>query len=159
MKRALLPIFSTVLIATMALAQDSPSANPTGDPQGPTQSSPAQGNKLRGCLSGPEGNFTLTDLNGMLYRLVGNDMALKNNVGHEVEVTGTQNRSVEDSSSGVDVAHAGDTVQVTDVRDISGSCTMPRGSSAVPGDSGSDDDAKPKGAPTTAEPPRPQLLQ
>jgi hypothetical protein len=35
---------------------------------------------------------------------------------------------------------------------------MPHGSSADPGDNNPDDDAKPKGAPTTAEPPRPQLL-
>lgn len=160
MKRALLPILSTLLIATMALAQDSTTANAAGNLQDQAQSSTAQANKLRGCLSGSEGNFTLTDLNGTQYRLVGNDMALKNKVGHEVEVNGTQNRPVEDNSSAseVDMARAGDTFQVTDVRDISGSCTMPHGSSAVPGNNNSDDDAKPKGTPATAEPPPPQSL-
>jgi hypothetical protein len=156
MKRALLPILSALLIATMALAQDRASGNAGGSPQDHTQSSPAQGNRLRGCLSGSDGNFTLTDLNGMHYRLVGDDMALKSKVGHEVEVNGTQNRAGEDSNSGSgeDVARAGDTLQVTDVIDISGSCNLPHGSDTLPN---KEDDAQPE-APTNAEPPRPQLL-
>jgi hypothetical protein len=158
MKRALLLILSALLIATITLAQDAPTANAAGNLQDQTQSSPAPGNKLRGCLSGSEGNFTLTDLNGTQYKLLGNDMALKNKAGHEVEVNVTPNRPESDSSSAADMARATDALQVTDVRDISGSCTMPGGSSAVPSDNSSDDEAKPKGAPATVEPPRPQLL-
>src|SRR6516162_9550907 len=126
MKRTLLLILSALLISTIALAQDAPSANAAGNFQDQTKSSTAQGNKLRGCLSGSEGNFTLTDLNGMQYRLVGNDMALKNKVGHEVEVNVTPNRAESDSGSTADMARATEALQVADVRDISGSCTMPR---------------------------------
>ena len=97
MKRALLLSLPALLIAAIGLAQDAPSANAAGNFQDQTKSSTAQGNKLRGCLSGSEGNFTLTDLNGMQYRLVGNDMALKNKVGHEVEVNVTPNRAESDS--------------------------------------------------------------
>src|SRR5581483_9414377 len=41
---------------------------------------------IRGCLSGTEGSFTLTDMSGTTYRLQGKDDKLKKEVGHEVEL-------------------------------------------------------------------------
>src|SRR5579859_5624676 len=45
--------------------------------------------KIEGCLSGSNGNYTLTDKNGTAYQLSGDTSKLADHVGHEVKITGT----------------------------------------------------------------------
>jgi hypothetical protein len=70
------------------------------------QSEPAQGAgeaaghmTVRGCLSGSDGNYTLTADNGTTYQLTGNTAELKDHVGHEVQITGKTSSSNAASSS------------------------------------------------------------
>ncbi len=132
-KNQLFVLTSSLLLAgAMAVAQDtlgSPAEPEAQNPNPPStsQSSNPQNSVIRGCLSGSTGNFTLTDQNGMQYRLLGNEAALQSKVGHEIEVTATQNQS--SASSGDDHASAAQTsngLEVSDVRDISGSCRLGR---------------------------------
>ena len=44
---------------------------------------------VEGCLSGSNGNFTLSDKNGTSYQLTGDTAKLSEHLGHEVKVTGT----------------------------------------------------------------------
>lgn len=53
---------------------------------------------IQGCLSGSNGNYTLTDKSGKIYHLAGDTSQLIKHVGHEVEVTGTMKPA--SSSSG-----------------------------------------------------------
>src|SRR5215469_4755802 len=45
--------------------------------------------KVKGCLSGSDGNYTLTDNSGTAYQLSGDTSKLSSHVGHEIQVTGT----------------------------------------------------------------------
>ena len=162
MKKAVFLILSACLCAVVALAQDTTSgaAANQGQSASAMQSPDAVGNTIRGCLSGSSGNFTLTDQNGTQYRLVGDDTALTSKAGHEVEVNGTQNRSMETTNAnGEEMARAGNNFQVSDVKDISSNCHTNPGSAAQPMNESTrpGDEANPKGTGTT-EPPRPQLL-
>jgi hypothetical protein len=119
-----------LLAGTMVVAQDTlgSGAKPEAqDPPSKSQSSSAQNSVIRGCLSGSTGNFTLTDQNGMQYKLMGNDGALQSKVGHEIEISGAESQSA--ASNGDDqesVAHSPNAFQVAEVRDISGSCQIER---------------------------------
>lgn len=80
---------------------------------------------VEGCLSGSNGNFTLTDKNGMSYQLTGDTAKLTEHVGHEVKVTGTSESAgagasgSTEPSSGAGGDHA---LQVTSIKHISKSC-------------------------------------
>jgi hypothetical protein len=54
---------------------------------------------VQGCLSGSDGNYTLTADNGTTYQLTGNTAELKDHVGHEVQITGKTSSSSAASSS------------------------------------------------------------
>jgi Protein of unknown function (DUF5818) len=79
---------------------------------------------VEGCLSGSNGNFTITDKNGTSYQLTGDTAKLSEHVGHEVKITGTAatagtgaSGSTESSAEGT-----GQTLQVTSVKHISKTC-------------------------------------
>jgi len=79
---------------------------------------------VEGCLSGSNGNYTITDKNGTSYQLTGDNAKLSEHVGHEVKVTGTTasagtgaSGSTESSAGG-----AGQTLQVSSVKHISKTC-------------------------------------
>jgi hypothetical protein len=83
---------------------------------------------VEGCLSGSNGNFTLTDKNGMSYQLTGDSAKLTEHVGHEIKVTGTSG-SAETGASGstepsgtAGSAGAGQTLRVTSVKHVAKSC-------------------------------------
>lgn len=80
-------VLSTVLlfVAVEGWAQDSSEQQtPTAPPASSTSPS-----TIQGCLSGSEGNFVLTqDNTTTAVKLVGADMQLKDNIGHEISVTG-----------------------------------------------------------------------
>ena len=44
---------------------------------------------IEGCLSGSDGNYSLTDKSGTTYQLTGDTAKLQNHVGHTIQVTGT----------------------------------------------------------------------
>ena len=48
---------------------------------------------VQGCLSGADGNYSISDPNGATYQLVGSDRLLSSYVGHMVQVTGTTTSS------------------------------------------------------------------
>ena len=138
MKNMLLITSSLFLAVALAGAQDTlgsqakPGAQDSTS-QAASPSSTAQNTVLRGCLSGSTGNFTLTDQNGMQYKLMGNDAALQTKVGHEIEVTGTENQSASGSSDSHDsVAQTPNGLEVSDVRDVSGNCRLGRGENSQP---------------------------
>jgi hypothetical protein len=138
MKKMLAVTSSLFLAVALAGAQDTlgseakPGAqDPT--PQAASQSSTAQNSVIRGCLSGSPGNFTLTDQNGMQYKLLGNDAALQSKVGHEVEITGAENQAAPSSSDSQDSStQTTNGVEVSDVRDVSSNCRLRRGNSQPP---------------------------
>jgi hypothetical protein len=93
MKKAVL-LLSLLLLATMAAAQtasQSSFAPPSGAQTSAAPSHPrsATVNDLRGCISGKNGDYTLTDHQGKQHRVVGDDHLLWDDVGHEVDITGT----------------------------------------------------------------------
>ncbi len=131
MNRLLVLASSLLLGGVLAGAQDTlgSGAKPEAhDPnsQAASQSSTAQNTVIRGCLSGSTGNFTLTDQNGMQYKLTGDDGVLQPKVGHEIEITGTENPVGEasGSQSQESTAPAPNGVQVSAVRDVSGGCRL-----------------------------------
>jgi hypothetical protein len=93
MKTAVL-LLSLLLLATMAAAQTASQSSfvpPSGAQSSATPSHPqsATVNDLRGCLSGKKGDYTLTDHQGKQHRVVGDNHLLWDEVGHEVDITGT----------------------------------------------------------------------
>ncbi len=149
-------LLSAVLLAgAMAVAQG---AMGSSQDQDSSTASPAAGAKLRGCLSGSEGNYTLTDHNGTIYHLVGGEAQLQGSVGHEIQVTGTpdaQRSGVSDDMA----SNTASSFQVTGAREVAASCE--HGSST--GSMGTDSqpmterppstDRQPKGAPGEGTPP------
>ena len=86
-------------------------------------------NKVEGCLSGSQGNYTLTDKSGIKYELKGDTSKLSEHVGHEIQVTGTKSASESSSSSaGSQSSAAGTsakegTINVTSFKHISSTCS------------------------------------
>ena len=83
---------------------------------------------VEGCLSGSNGNFTLTDKNGTSYQLSGDTAKLTEHVGHEVKVTGTSGSAAAGASGSTEPsgtagsAGAGQTLEVTSVKHVAKSC-------------------------------------
>jgi hypothetical protein len=121
MRQIFLLLSVLVLGLSWAVAQDSTS--------GQTSRTGAGGQMtVEGCLSGSNGNFTLTDKNGMAYQLTGDTAKLTEHVGHEVKITGTSG-SAETGASGstepsgtAGSAGAGQALQVTSVKHVAKSC-------------------------------------
>jgi hypothetical protein len=84
---------------------------------------------VQGCLSGSDGNFTITDQSGTTYRLTGDTSKLTEHVGHEVKITGTTSAdSAASGASGAAGSTAGSAgasqeLQVSSVKHIAKSCT------------------------------------
>jgi hypothetical protein len=74
-----------LLVARGGWAQDSPGQQ---TPAAPIASSTSP-STIQGCLSGTDGNFVLTQNNTTIaVKLVGADTQLKENINHEISVTG-----------------------------------------------------------------------
>lgn len=137
-------LFSAVVLlcASFGWAQDQSQAPATDN------SNSAQIGTVRGCLSGSDGNYMLTqDQSGTMFKLVGTDDQLKSHMGQEVLVTGqltaggagdqgaasasaNANSSGATASSSTGSASGGNMVQVSDVKMVSQTCSS--GSSAPP---------------------------
>jgi len=120
MRKILLALSVVLLGLTWAVAQD-PSTQST--PSSASGQSASGQMTVEGCLSGSNGNFTLTDKNGMSYQLTGDAAKLTEHVGHEVKVTGTSSGSGaaggENASTG---AGGSQTLQVSSVKHVSKTC-------------------------------------
>ena len=135
MTRIFMLISSLLLVAALAGAQDTlGSGAKLGGRELPPRSAAASTNPqstvIRGCLTGSPGNFTLTDQNGMQYKLMGSDNLLQSKVGHEIEITGVENQA--GGSAQESAAPAPNAVQVSDVRDVAGSCRLGRQENSQP---------------------------
>ena len=134
--RQLLLLVSVLLLGlSWAVAQDntssSPSSSSTGSAQSDSSANSGQTSRtgaggqmtVEGCLSGSNGNFTLTDKNGMSYQLTGDTAKLSDHVGHEIKVTGTSASGAAESSAGAAAGSAaGQTLQVSSVKHVSKTC-------------------------------------
>jgi hypothetical protein len=113
MKTGLLLLWLLMMVAAMASAQTashSSFASPSGNQNMATSghTSAPSDNDLRGCLSGSKGNYTLLDHNGKTHKVTGDDHALWNETGHEVDLTGK--------------VTSGNTFQETEITDIASRC-------------------------------------
>jgi hypothetical protein len=141
---------AALLVTTLAVAQDTPSADPSPNSQS-SKTDQTSSSVIRGCLSGSAGNYTITDQNGMQYTIAGPDNQLAARVGHEVEITTHQDQTSESTSQGDQAtARSTNSVQVSDVRDVASTCKAGNSSGSAP----MNDKAVPKGATSTSEPPQ-----
>jgi hypothetical protein len=125
--------------AACAAAQTYPSSSPDSrTPQTatqPSQTSSADTTSIQGCVSGSDGNYTLTDNSGATYKLAGDTAKLTEHVGHKVEITGSTMSSSSSDTSAASAspeshkpagAGAQHTLSVTSVKHISSTCSASR---------------------------------
>ena len=136
--RQLLLLVSVLLLGlSWAVAQNSTTSSQSPDSTGSAQSTGSSAGSgqasrtgtgaqmsVEGCLSGSNGNYTLTEKNGMSYQLTGDTAKLSEHVGHEIKVTGTSgsSASAESSTGAASGAAGGQTLQVTSVKHVSKTC-------------------------------------
>ena len=114
--RQIFLILSIMLLGlTWAIAQDQSGA-------ASSRSGQSAGSQMtvEGCLSGSNGNFTITDKNGTSYQLTGDTAKLSEHVGHEVKITGTASSGAGESASAG--AGSSQTLQVSSVKHVSKTC-------------------------------------
>jgi len=112
---------------TWAVAQDTTQGSTTPsrgtNPMNSGQNSASASQKtVTGCLSGSNGNFTLTDKHGKSYQLTGDTAKLTEHVGHEVRVTGTPSASGAAGTTTAGGAGAEQALEVTSLKHISKTC-------------------------------------
>ena len=130
-------LFLSVLLlgATWAMAQGDQNQTAPSDPSATTHSAATPtssgGNMtVQGCLSGSDGNYTLTDKNGTTYELKGDTAKLSEHVGHEIKVTGsTSSSSMSPSGGGTETGASQQTLQVSSVKHVSKTCSSGGGMS------------------------------
>jgi hypothetical protein len=84
----------------------------------------AGGDWVQGCLSGSDGNYTLTDQSGTSYRLTGDTAKLSEHIGHEVKIAGTKSTAAATGASDTmgKTNGAQQAIQVSSVKHISKTC-------------------------------------
>jgi hypothetical protein len=91
--RHLLLLLSVLLLSVswVAAQTDQSDRSQTGSSSASQEKSASTGSQMtvQGCLSGSEGNYTLTDKSGNTYQLTGDTAKLSEDVGHEIKVSGT----------------------------------------------------------------------
>lgn len=122
MKKLMLLSSVLLLSASWIVAQQYPSHS---SGQTSTQTSSDQSGKqtkVQGCLSGSDGNYTLTDKSGTAYQLKGDTSQLKEHVGHEIQVTGTTSGETA-GQTGTTGGATEQTLHVSSMKHISASCS------------------------------------
>ena len=81
-------------------------------------------NSVEGCLSGSDGNYTLTDQTGASYKLTGDTAKLSEHIGHEVKITGTKSSASATGASDTmgQTGGAQQSIEVTSVKHVSKTC-------------------------------------
>lgn len=79
---------------------------------------------LEGCLQTSEGQYTITEKNGLLHHLSGGSKLLKSYVGHEVQLTGKPSIVTVDATlpGGASSAVEKPVFRVKTVKDVSATC-------------------------------------
>lgn len=85
MARNLLLVVSLLLSAVWLQAQSQYPETESNQ----TEASTSGQTTVQGCLQGSNGNYTLTDDNGMTYQLQGDTSKLSAHVGNEMQITGS----------------------------------------------------------------------
>jgi hypothetical protein len=118
--RPLLLLSVLLLGVSWAATQNAPTQS---DQQGYNQTATSTGSQtsVQGCLSGSNGNYTLTDDQGKMYTLTGDTSKLADHVGHEVKITGTESAS-SGASSGAMSNQSQPTLEVSSMKHISKTC-------------------------------------
>ena len=124
-----------MLIATLFLSVSWATAQSNANPATPTESNEAQTQSgaaaahamtVEGCLAGSDGNYTLTDAQGVNYELTGDTSKLAEHIGHEVKVTGRVKHdsgpSSESKTVGTGTAPGPTPISVMSVKHVSKSC-------------------------------------
>ncbi len=89
MKRLLLLSSISLLSAVCAFAQyDSKPSDPATQSSTTSTQTSTDAKTIQGCLSGSDGNYTLTDKSATV-KLTGDTSKLAAHVGHTIQVTGT----------------------------------------------------------------------
>lgn len=121
-----------------------PSSAPTAaDDQMGQQSSQAgqmgssQKQQVEGCLSGTDGNFTLTDKAGATYQLQGENSELAKHVGQEVRIEGMASAAGSASAASSNAASPSgasseSTLTVSKVKKVSNTCSSGSASPSTP---------------------------
>ena len=155
--KKVLYLSSAVLLAgAMAAAQTSMGGS--SQDQDRSMAGQAAGARVRGCLSGSAGNYTLTDHNGTIYHLVGAESQLQGWVGHEVQITGAPDARRSGASDDV-ASNTASSFQVTGAREIAARCDHGSASGTMGTNSQPmterppSTDQQPKGAPGEGAPP------
>ena len=128
--RQLLALSVLLLGVTWAAAQNYPSQTSPNQTTPSHKSSNTEGQtSVQGCLSGSNGNYTLTDKSGTTYQLMGDTSKLSEHVGHEVKVTGSTEGGATSSTGGAagTTGSASKTLQVSSVKHIAKSCQTGKG--------------------------------
>jgi hypothetical protein len=125
--RYLMLVSVLLLGVSWAAAQDQSTAGQTSqDQSAATQTTSGNGGTMTvtGCLSGSDGNYTLTDKNGTAYQLTGDTAKLSEHVGHEIKVTGSANSAAASTGGTDNQAGAGSqqTLSVNTFKHISKTC-------------------------------------
>lgn len=129
--RHLLLLLSVLLLSVswVAAQTDQSDRSQTGSSSASREKSANTGSQMtvQGCLSGSEGNYTLTDKSGNTYQLTGDTAKLSEHVGHEIKVSGTATTATTSSggSSGAMGQSSGSSqkaIEVSSVKHMTKTC-------------------------------------
>jgi Protein of unknown function (DUF5818) len=129
-------LFVLLLGSCWTMAQTYPSQSPsTGSSTSTTQSgSQTSSHSVVGCLSGSDGNYTLSTKDGKSYNLTGDTSILAEHIGHTVRVTGVVSSSATVTQSGQKVNannQSGQSIQVSGVKHLSKTCDLGNAGNAM----------------------------
>jgi hypothetical protein len=129
--RHLLLLLSVLLLSVswVAAQSDQSDRSQTGSSSAVQEKSANTGSQMtvQGCLSGSEGNYTLTGKSGNTYQLTGDTAKLSEHVGHAIKVSGTATTATTSSggSSGAMGQSSGSSqkaIEVSSVKHMTKTC-------------------------------------
>ena len=120
------PSTSTQTTGSTSAGSDSAGSSSTESSQKDSSMSETgtSGNSIEGCLSGSDGNYTLTDQTGASYKLTGDTAKLSEHIGHEVKITGTKSSASATGASDTmgQTGGAQQSIEVSSVKHVSKTC-------------------------------------
>lgn len=123
--RQILLVSVILMGVSWAMAQSDQSQSTSPSQTTATQSTPTSGGgstTVQGCLSGTDGNYTLTDKSGTAYQLTGDTAKLSEHVGHEIKVTGSTSAPAGGASASAGASQSAQSLQVSSVKHVSKTC-------------------------------------